>query len=149
LCSEACRQEAAAEVLAAMEARAQWIREQLAGLDPIAAHQRLQQILAEEEAEELAAGVRRLTVVHGYLELDHEQALYGRLLRAIEDQCAGRGWSRTDRSDHFPLSVGRPDTDLLVTRLADLACELASASGARRGYRWQVCLLKYPRERWP
>jgi len=58
-CSQACREAVAVRrqveaIRAGMAARDAWIREQLAGLAPLAAAERLLEILQAEEAQELA-----------------------------------------------------------------------------------------------
>lgn len=151
-CSQACREAAlhrqVEEIRAAIAARQAWIREELAGLDPLAARRRLGEILQAEEAAELERGYRHLTVVHGYLERHEDWELLERLLTAVDQACAGHHWHREGRKDRFTLTVGPPDADRVVTRLAELARALAEEAAAGGGWRWQVALLKYPRERW-
>jgi hypothetical protein len=151
-CSQTCREAAlhrqVEEIRAAIAAREAWIREELAGLDPMAAHQRLQEILQAEEAAELERGYRHLTVVHGYLEGDQDWELLERLLAVADEACAGHEWHRQGRKDRFTLTVGPPDADRVVARLAELVRALAAEAAASGGWRWQVALLKYPRERW-
>ena len=113
-CSQACREAAlhrqAKEIRAGITAREAWIREELAGLDPLAARRRL--------------------------------------LTAVDQACAGHHWHREGRKDRFTLTVGPPDADRVVTRLAELARALAEEAAAGGGWRWQVALLKYRRKRW-
>jgi hypothetical protein len=148
-CSEPCRQEAALleSIRAGLAAREAWLREELAGLDPIAAHRRLWEILRAEEAAELAKGYRHLTVVHSYLERDRDWELLERLLTAIGEACVGHEWHRQGRKDRLTLTIGPPDADHVVTGLAELARKLGAEAAAGGGWRWQVALLKYPRER--
>lgn len=151
-CSQACREAAlhrqVEEIRAAIAARQAWIREELAGLDPLAARRRLGEILQAEEAAELERGYRHLTVVHGYLERHEDWELLERLLTAVDQACAGHHWHREGRKDRFTLTVGPPDADRVVTRLAELARALAEEAAAGGGWRWQVARLKDPRERW-
>ncbi len=147
-CSQVCSEAVAVrELIERARARGAWIRQQLAGLDPVAASQRLKEILQAEEAAELAAGCRHLTVIHGYLERDEDWELLERLLKAIRTACAGHRCPRTSRSDRLTLTVGPPNADRIVTSLAELARELGAEAAASGGYRWQVALLKFPRER--
>jgi hypothetical protein len=147
-CSQAC-----SEVLAVRDyirrtrARQAWVQQQLAGLDPIVASRRLQEILLADEAAELASGCRHLTVIHGYLEHAEDWPLLEQLLQAIEAASAGYRWQRTSHHDRFTLTVGPPNADRVVAGLAELAHKLADEAAAAGGYRWQVALLKYPRER--
>jgi len=152
-CSQACREEAAVRrhveaIRAGMAARDAWIREQLLGLAPLAAAERLREILQAEEAQELAGGYRHLTVVHGDLERDRDGELLERLLEAMRTACAGRDGHWTSHKHRFTLTVGPSDADQVVTRLAAPARELAEAAVAAGGWRWQVALVKHPRERW-
>ncbi len=148
-CSQACREAIAVrEHIQRARAQQAWIRQQLAGLDPVAASQRLEEILRDEEAAELAAGCRHLSVIHGDLARAEDWELLERLITAIEAACAGRRWRRTGRNDRLTLTVGPPDADRVVAGLAELARELAEEAAAGGGWRWQVALLKYPRERW-
>jgi hypothetical protein len=147
-CSQACSEAAAVrEHLERARAREAWIRQQLAGLDPVAAGQRLEEIFQAEEAAELAAGCRHLSVIHGYLERAEDWKLLERLIAAIAGACVGHRWHRTGRNDRLTLTVGPPNADRVVAGLAELARELAEEAAAGGGYRWQVALLKYPRER--
>jgi hypothetical protein len=147
-CSQACREAVAVrEHIVRARAREVWIRQQLAGLDPVAAARRLGEILQAEEVAELAAGSRHLSVIHGYLERAEDWELLERLVAAIEAACVGHRWHRTGRNDRLTLTVGPPDADRVVAGLAELARELAEEAAAGGGYRWQVALLKYPRER--
>jgi hypothetical protein len=149
-CSEPCRQEAALleSVRAGLAARQAWLRQELADLDPVAAHRRLWEILQAEEAQELAAGYRHLTVVHGYLEGDKDWELLERLLKAIRAACGGHNAHRTSQKHRLTLTVDPPDADKVVAGLAELARELGQEAAAAGGWRWQVFLLKYPREQW-
>src|SRR6266542_2648242 len=148
-CSQVCSEAVAVrELIERARARGAWIRQQLAGLDPVAASQRLKEILQAEEAAELAAGCRHLTVIHGDLERAEDWELLERLIEVIEAACAGRRWRRTGRNDRLTLTVGPPDADRVVAGLAELARELAEEAAVGGGWRWQVALLKYPRERW-
>jgi hypothetical protein len=146
-CREAALHRQVEEIRAAIAARQAWIREELAGLDPLAAR-RLGEILQAEEAAELERGYWHLMVVHGYLERHEDWELLERLLTAVDQACAGP-----------PLAPGRPqgplhpdgrppDADRVVTRLAELARALAEEAAVGGGRRWQVALLKYRRERW-
>jgi hypothetical protein len=147
-CSQACSEAVAIrEHIQQVRAREAWIRQQLAGLGPVAASQRLQEILHAEEAAELAAGCRHLTVIHGYLERHEDWELLERFLEAIRTACVGRRCPRTSRSDRLTLTVGPPDADQVVAGLAEVARELAEEAAAGGGYRWQVALLRYPRDR--
>lgn len=101
------------------------------------------EILQAEEAAELERGYRHLTVVHGYLERHEDWELLERLLTAVDQACAGHHWHREGRKDRFTLTVGPPDADRVVTRLAELARALAEKA-AVGGWRWQVALLKEP-----
>jgi hypothetical protein len=87
-------------------------------------------------------------VVHGYLERHQDWELLERLLTAVDQACAGHHWHREGRKDRLTLTVGPPDADRVVTRLAELARALAEEAAAGGGWRWQVARLKYPRERW-
>jgi hypothetical protein len=146
-CSQACSEAVAVrEHLERARAREAWIAGQLAGLDQVAAAQRLQEILQAEEAAELAAGCRHLCVIHGDLERAEDWELLQRLLAAVQDACAGHRWHRTGRNDRLTLTVGPPNADRVVAGLAELARELAEEAATGGGYRWQVALLKYPRE---
>jgi hypothetical protein len=149
-CSETCAQEHTLleRIRAGIAAREAWIREQLAGLSPEAAAERLGEILRTEEAIELAGGYRHLTVVHGYLERDKDWELLERLLDAMRAACAGRDAHHSSQKHRLTLTVGPPDADLVVGRLATLARKLAAEAAADGGWRWQVAQLKYPRERW-
>ena len=147
-CSQACSEAAAVgEHIEQARAREAWIRRQLAGLHPVAAAQRLEEIFQAEEAAELAAGCRHLSVIHGDLERAEDWDLLERLLAAIRDACAGRRWHRTGSNDRLTLTVGPPNADRVVAGLAELAREIAEEAAAGGGYRRQVALLKYPRER--
>jgi hypothetical protein len=106
------------------------------------------EILQAEEAAELERGYRHLTVVHGYLERHEDWELLERLLTAVDQACAGHHWHREGRKDRFTLTVGPPDADRVVTRLAELARALAEEAAVGGGWRWQVARLEYPRERW-
>ncbi len=148
-CSQACREAVAVgEHIEQTHARQARIRQQLAGLDPVAAARRLRELLQAEEAAELAAGCRHLTVIHGDLERAEDWELLERLIEVIEAACAGRRWRRTGRNDRLTLTVGPPDADRVVAGLAELAHELAEEAAAAGGWRWRVALLKHPRERW-
>ena len=151
-CSQACRDAAlhrqVEEIRAAIAARQTWLREELAGLDPMAAHQRLQEILQAEEAAELERGYRHLTVIHGYLEREQDWELLERLLETMRGACVGRDAHCSTQKHRLTLTLGPPDDDLIVARLAELAHELGAEAAAGGGWRWQVALLKYPRERW-
>jgi hypothetical protein len=146
-CSQACSEATAVrEHIQRARDRQARIRQQLAGLDPVAAAQRLEEILQAEEAMELAAGCRHLCVIHGYLERVEDWELLERLVAAIAVACAGHRWHRTGRHDRLTLTVGPPNADRVVAGLAELARELAEEAAAGGGYRWQVALLKYPRQ---
>lgn len=149
LLEDGCCSHACSEAAAVRDARARegWIRQQLAGRDPVAAAQRLEEIFQAEEAAELASGCRHLSVIHGYLERAEDWDLLERLLAAIQDACGGHRWHRTGRSDRLTLTVGPPNADRVVAGLAELARGLAEEAAAGGGYRWQVALLKYPRGR--
>jgi hypothetical protein len=74
--------------------------------------------------------------------------LLERLLEAMRSACVGRNAHRTGQKHRLTLTVGPPDADQVVTQLATLARELAEEAAAGGGWRWQVALLKYPREQW-
>jgi hypothetical protein len=147
-CSQACSEAIAIrEHIQQVRIREAWTRQQLTGLGPVAASQRRQKLLHAEEAAELAAGCRHLTIIHGYLERAEDWQLLERLLEAIEAACAGHRWQRTGHHDRLTLTVGPPGAEQVVAGLAEVAHELAEEAVAGGGYRWQVALLKYPRER--
>jgi hypothetical protein len=132
-----------------MAARDARIREQLAGLAPLTAAERPLEILQAEEAQELAGGDRHLTVVHGYLERDEDGELLERLLEAMR---RGLRWARRAR-DQSEASVHHPDSRPARRRSGRHPArrpprELAEEAAAAGGWRWQVALVKHPRERW-
>jgi hypothetical protein len=151
-CSQACREAAlhrqVEEIRAGIAARQAWIREELAGLDPLAARWRLRGDPPAEEAAELERGYQHLTVAHGYLERHQDWELLERLLTAVDQACAGHHWHREGRKDRFTLTVGPPDADRVVTRLAELARASPRKRPPAAAGAGLIARLKYPRERW-
>lgn len=94
--------------------------------------------LVVAEAEELAAGRRHVTIVHGDPRNLVDSLHLTRFYETVAAIAAEAGWTRArGTSTYLTVSVADPDVDRIVASLL-MAAELANPGG------WQVTESPYP-----